>query len=63
MPVRIGKPSKISGELDIATGPSYSSAIGLSQWKRFGSDLNKEAGKGFVKDTINNVKNFFNEFF
>ena len=43
---------------------SYASAIGLSQWKRFGSDLNiNEPGKGFMKDTIKNVKNLFNEFF
>ena len=64
MPVRIGRPSNISGEVDIASGPSYASAIGLSQWKRFGSDLNiNEPGKGFVKDTIKNVKNLFNEFF
>ena len=64
MPVRIGKPSNISGEVDIASGPSYASAIGLSQWKKFGSELNiNEPGKGFVKDTIKNVKNLFNEFF
>ena len=64
MPVRIGKPNNISGEVDIASGPSYASAIGLSQWRRFGTDLNiNKPGKGFVKDTINNMKNLFNDFF
>ena len=64
MPVRIGKPNNISGEVDIASGPSYASAIGLSQWRRFGTDLNiNKSGNGFVKDTINNVKNLFNDFF
>ena len=64
MPVRIGRPNNISGEVDIASGPKYASAIGLSQWKRFGTDLNiSESDKGFVKDTIKNVKNLFNEFF
>lgn len=64
MPVRIGKPNNISGEVDIASGPSYASAIGLSQWRRFGTDLNvNKPGKGFVKDTITNVKKLFNDFF
>ena len=64
MPVRIGKPNNISGEVDIASGPSYASAIGLSQWRRFGTDLNiNKPGKGFVKDTINNMKKLFNDFF
>ena len=64
MPVRIGKPNNISGEVDIASGPSYASAIGLSQWRRLGTDLNiNKSGNGFVKDTINNVKNLFNDFF
>ena len=64
MPVRIGKPNNISGEVDIASGPSYASAIGLSQWRRFGTDLNvNKPGNGFVKDTITNVKKLFNDFF
>ena len=64
MPVRIGKPNNISGEVDIASGPSYASAIGLSQWRKFGTDLNiNKPGKGFMKDTINNMKNLFNDFF
>jgi len=64
MPVRIGKPNNISGEVDIASGPSYASAIGLSQWRRFGTDLNvNKPGKGFVKDTITNVKKLFKDLF
>ena len=64
MPIRIGKPNNISGAVDIASGPSYASAIGLSQWKKFGNELNNQKSEEmFFKGTLNKMKNLFNEFF
>ena len=64
MPIRIGKPNNISGAVDIASGPSYASAIGLSQWKKFGNELNNQkSDEMFFKGALNKMKNLFNEFF
>ena len=64
MPIRIGKPNNISGAVDIASGPSYSSAIGLSQWKKFGNEINnKNSSEIIFKSAINKMKNLFNDFF
>ena len=64
MPIRIGKPNNISGAVDIASGPSYASAIGLSQWKKFGNELNNQKSEEiFFKGALNKMKNLFNEFF
>ena len=64
MPIRIGKPNNISGAVDIASGPSFSSAIGLSQWKKFGKELNaQKSGEILFKGALSKMKNLFNEFF
>jgi len=63
MPVRIGMPNNISGEVDLASGPSYASAIGLSQWKNFGEDLSQFRAIESLKGTINKMKNLIKDFF
>jgi len=63
MPVKIGMPNNISGAVDIASGPSYASAIGLSQWKNFDEDLNDFKPIESLKGTFDKVKNIIKEFF
>ena len=63
MPVRIGMPNNISGEVDLASGPSYASAIGLSQWKNFGEDLSQFRAIESLKGTINKIKNLIKDYF
>ena len=63
MPVRIGKPNNVSGAIDVASGPSYASAIGLAQWKNFGEDLNKFKPVESLKGTLDKVKKLIKEFF
>ena len=63
MPVKIGKPNNISGAVDLASGPSYASAIGLSLWKNFDEDLNDFKPLESLKGTFDKVKNLIKEFF
>ena len=63
MPVKIGKPNNISGAVDIASGPSYASAIGLSLWNNFDEDLNDFKPLESLKGTFDKVKNLIKEFF
>ena len=63
MPVRIGKPNNISGAVDVASGPSYASAIGLAQWKNFGEDLNQFMPVESLKGTLDKMKKLIKEFF
>jgi len=64
MPVRIGKPNNISGAVDVASSPEYSSAIGLAQWKNFGGDLSliQKSGSSF-KGAMDKFKKLVKEFF
>ena len=63
MPVRIGKPNNISDAVDVASGPSYASAIGLVQWKNLGEDLNRFMPVESLKGTLDKMKKLIKEFF
>ncbi|MEA1881504.1 MAG: cell division protein FtsA [Candidatus Marinimicrobia bacterium] len=64
MPVRIGKPNNVSGAVDVASSPIYSSVIGLAQWKNFCEDLSliQKSGSA-ITDTMKKLKKIVKEFF
>ena len=63
MRVRIGKPENISGSVDIASKPSFASAIGLTKWKYAEEDLIIKGGEITFSNAVNKVKTLFKELF
>ena len=65
LPVRLGKPEKVGGLSDIATDPSYSTAVGLILYGQT-HEINKyfNLNKDSMYKKINNqIKKFFGRFF
>lgn len=63
-PVRIGYPKGISGVVDVASSPVYTTVLGLTQWKTREDEFNI----GLLPDkplsqAINKLKKWFKEFF
>ena len=63
MRVRIGKPENISGSVEIASEPSFASAIGLTKWKYVEEDLVIKTGGFDISKTMNKVKKLIKELF
>ena len=63
MRVRIGKPENISGSVEIASKPSFASAIGLTKWKYAEEDLIIKGGEITFSNAVNKVKTLFKELF
>jgi cell division ATPase FtsA len=63
MRVRIGKPENISGSVEIASEPSFASAIGLTKWKYAEEDLIIKNGGFEISKALGKVKTLFKELF
>ena len=63
MRVRIGVPENISGSVEIASEPSFASAIGLTKWKFDDDELIINNGEMSISNALNKVKTLFKELF
>ena len=63
MRVRIGVPENISGSVEIASEPSFASAIGLTKWKFDDDELIINNGEMSISNALNKVKKLFKELF
>ena len=63
MRVRIGTPENISGSVEIASEPSFASAIGLTKWKFDDDDITINNGELSISNALKKVRTLFKELF
>ena len=63
MRVRIGTPENISGSVEIASEPSFASAIGLTKWKFDDDDITINNGELSISNAFKKVRTLFKELF
>ena len=63
MRVRIGTPENISGSVEIASEPSFASAIRLTKWKFDDDDITINNGELSISNAFKKVRTLFKELF